>query len=70
MLHLVAKEPESLPDMARNVYVQHMGATLGQYGANQNGEPEMLVFDNKADETIARILKDAGAEVYEIEPND
>lgn len=70
MLHLVAKEPESLPEMARNVYVQHMGATLGQYGANQNGEPEMLVFDNKADETIARILKDAGAEVYEIEPND
>ena len=68
MLHLVAKETESLPEMSGNVYVQHMGATLGQYGANRNGEPAMLVFDNQADETIARILKDAGTEVYEIEP--
>ena len=64
----MAKKPESLPEMSGNVYVQHMGAPLGQYGANRNGEPEMLIFDNKADETIARILKDAGAEVYEIEP--
>ena len=68
MLHLTAKEPENLPEMARNVYVQNMGVALGQYGANQNGEPAMLVYDNKADEKIARILKDAGAEVYEIEP--
>ena len=70
MLHLTAKEPENLPEMARNVYVQNMGVALGQYGANQNGEPEMLIFDYNADETIARILKDTGAEVYEVEPND
>lgn len=67
MLHLTAKEPENLPEMARNVYVQNIGAALGQYGANQNGEPAMLISDHEADEKIARILKEAGAEVYEIE---
>ena len=53
--------------MARTVYVQNMGVALGQYGANQNGEPAMLISDHEADEKIARILKEAGAEVYEIE---
>lgn len=67
MLHLAAKEPENLPEMARNVYVQNIGAALGQYGANQNGELAMLISDHEADEKIARILKEAGAEVYEIE---
>lgn len=68
MLHLAVKEPESLPEMSRNVYVQHVGATLGQCGSNRNGEPAMLIFDDQADERIARILKDAGADTYGIKP--
>ena len=67
MLHLVAKDPGSLPEMAGNIYVQHIGAMLGQYGANQSVEPSMLSFDDKTDEKIAWILQDACAETYGIE---
>ena len=67
MLHLVAKKEESLPKMSGNVYIQHLGATLGQYGANESAEPENLVFDEFADEKIASVFKDIEARVYLIE---
>ena len=67
MLHLVAKKEESLPKMFGNVYIQHLGATLGQYGANESAEPENLVFDEFADEKIASVFKDIEARVYLIE---
>ena len=67
MLHLVAKDQGSLPEMAGNIYVQHLGAMLGQYGANQSVEPSMLSFDDNTDEKISWILQDACAETYGIE---
>jgi len=64
MLHLVAKKEESLPKMSGNVYIQHLGGTLGQYGANELAEPEVLTFD---EEKIASVFKDMGAMVYSVE---
>ena len=64
MLHLVAKKPESLPRMTRNVYVQTLGQTLGQYGANEEAEPPVLPFDDHAEEEIVERFGDAGARVF------
>lgn len=66
MLHLVAKEETSLPKMWNNVYVQKANATLGQYGANRETEPPMLMFDEKVEKTVEEILCDRGARVYRI----
>ncbi len=66
MLHLVAKEETSLPKMWNNVYVQNANATLGQYGANRETEPPMLMFDEKVEKTVEEILCDRGARVYRI----
>ncbi|MBQ7922412.1 MAG: hypothetical protein IJ325_07535 [Clostridia bacterium] len=67
ILHLVAKEAESCPDMYENTYIQHLGMTLGQYGANASAEPLILPFDDQADETICTVFQDRGAQVYYIE---
>ena len=67
MLHLVAKKPESLPQMARNIYVQTLRQTLGQYGANEAAEPPVLPFDDRAEEEIVGRFGDAGARVFGID---
>ena len=67
MVHLVAKKQESCPDMYRNTYVQDMGMMLGQYGANEVAEPEILPFDEKIDETVAKVLGDRDAQIYGIQ---
>ncbi len=64
MLHLVAKKPESCPEMARNTYVQKLGLTLGQYGANESAEPPILPFDENAENTIAEVFGETDAKVY------
>ena len=64
MVHLVAKKQESCPRMWENTYVQHMGAKIGQYGANEVAEPPMLPFDSHAAETVHEVLGDRDAEVY------
>lgn len=66
MLHLVAKEPESCPIVDGNTYIQTVGNWLGQYGPNKIEEPEILTFDDKADEKIADIFGDKNATVYYI----
>ena len=66
MLHLVAKEDESCPTMNGNTYVQTTGNWLGQYGANKNTEPEIIVFDNDADKQISDIFGDKKAKIYYI----
>ncbi len=63
MLHLVAKERESCPVLAQNVYLQHDGYMLGQYGGCENGEPEILRFDEHASEIICDAWQDEGATV-------
>ena len=67
MLHLVAREQESCPDMWENTYIQHMGGRLGQYGGNAVAEPENLPFDEQVAERIAQVFGDRDAKVYGIE---
>lgn len=66
MLHLVAREAESCPRMWGNTYVQRLGGLLGQYGANAEKEPELLVFDERAEEKIRTVFGEEGARVYAI----
>ena len=66
MLHLVAKEQESCPDMHDNTYIQHLGGRLGQYGANAVAEPENLPFDEQAEETVTKVFGDKNAKIYVI----
>lgn len=67
LLHLVARRQESCPAMDSNVYIQHAGGMLGQYGANGTAEPDILIFDGDAGEKIRDILGDKNAKVYMIE---
>ena len=64
MLHLVARDEESLPKMYNNTYIQYDGGMLGQYGANNQIEPEILTFDDSAEEKIESIFGEKGAKVY------
>ena len=66
MLHLVAKEKESCPKMDGNVYIQHKGKAIGQYGANKVAEPPILPFDDDAEKTINDVFLDKNAKVYYI----
>jgi hypothetical protein len=66
MLHLVALKPDSCPNMYRNTYIQTLGATLGQYGANEVSEPEILSFDDTADKKIKEIFGDREAVIWYI----
>ena len=66
MLHLVAKEQSSCPEMHDNTYVQHLGGRIGQYGGNKIAEPENLVFDEQAEEKISATFGDRNAKVYVI----
>lgn len=64
MLHLVARESESCPTMCGNTYIQQAGAMLGQYGSNEQAEPDILLYDECAEQYIHEILKDREARVY------
>jgi len=66
MLHLVAQDDKSCPDMDANVYIQDRGGMLGQYGGKENGEPEMLIFDGSAEKTVNETLGDKNAQVFVI----
>ena len=67
MLHLVALKDSFCPEMKNNTYIQHIGATLGQYGGNEIAEPEILKFDENADQSIKNIFGDKTAKIYYIE---
>ena len=64
MLHLVAKEAESLPEMRGNTYVQNIGGMLGQYGANCDVEPEILIYGENTEKDISEILGEKDAKIY------
>ncbi len=56
MIHITAKNAESLPDMYENVYIQNDGMSLGRFGARESGAEE-FVFDRDG---IKRFLKISG----------
>lgn len=64
LLHLVAKEAESCPVMSGNTYVQKYGMTLGQYGANEEREPEVIAFFPGVEKTIKEVFGDKEAEIF------
>ena len=66
MLHLVAREQESLPQLYENTYIQKMGGMLGQYGENIVKEPEIVCYDEKAEEIIRQQWGDLDAKIYQV----
>ncbi len=67
MLHLVALKNEYCPSMSENTYIQHLGGILGQYGGNEEKEPELLLFDDRTDSHLAEVFGDINARVYSME---
>ena len=63
MLHLVAQKQQSCPEMDGNIYIQHRGGMLGQYGGNEEAEPPILVFDEQIEQTIRDVLGDSNARI-------
>ncbi len=66
MLHLVAREEESLPRLRSNTYLERPGGTLGRYGANGGSpsrEPPERPFDRGAEALIRDVLGDREAKV-------
>ena len=67
MLHLVAQKQKSCPDMVDNTYIQHAGGMLGQYGANEIAEPEIIRFDENIEKVIREDLGDVNAKIVVID---
>ena len=67
MLHLVALKDEYCAELKGNTYIQHLGGRLGQYGGNEEQEPENLIFDENAEKKIQNVFGDRSAKVYYIE---
>ena len=66
LLHLVAQKQASCPKMNGNTYIQHNGGMLGQYGANEKREPEILLFDDQIEATIQSVLGDHEAQIIQL----
>ncbi len=64
MIHTVALDGASCPQMDGNTYIQHLGGAIGKYGENKIAEPDDLIFDENAEKTVKEILGDAEAEIY------
>ncbi len=64
LVHTVAQKAASCPNMYHNTYVQKLGMTLGQYGAKENGVPEVIAFFEDAEEKIKTVMGETGATVY------
>ena len=64
MLHLVALKDEYCPEMHDNTYIQDFGEMIGQWGGNENGEPDIEIFDDKAEEKLVNIFGEKNPKVY------
>lgn len=63
MLHIVALKKEYMPKMDNNIYIQNNGGMLGQFGGNENDEPEIIMFDENVKCNIYKIFTDENAKV-------
>lgn len=66
LLHLVAWESESCPEMNGNTYIQYDGGILGQYGGNKSGEPEVITANEEIGKTVSEVLGDKNAVAFVI----
>jgi hypothetical protein len=64
MIHTVALDAISCPEMVGNTYIQYWGGTLGLYGENRISEPRDLIFDENIEKTIKELLGDRTAKIY------
>ena len=64
MIHTVALDGASCPQMDGNTYIQRRGGVLGRYGENKISEPDDLIFDENAEKAVKEILGDGEASVY------
>ena len=69
MLHLVAKKEKYCPILDSNTYIQYEGGMIGQWGGNENGEPEIEIFDELAARKIRDIFGDKNARAYTVRRN-
>ena len=60
----MALKDEYCPEMHDNIYIQHMGGMIGQYGGNEKSEPDILIFDENAEEKIETVFGDKNAKLY------
>lgn len=67
LLHTVAIRDEYCPRYDGNTYVQHLGGMLGQWGGNEEKEPEVEIFDARAAEKVERVFGDENAHVLILE---
>jgi hypothetical protein len=66
LIHTVALDEGSMPKFNGNTFVQSVGAPLGSYGANRDGEPDILTFNEDADKTICEVLGDKNAMIIKV----
>jgi hypothetical protein len=64
IIHLVARKTEYCPLLDGNTYIQDEGGILGQWGGNEEKEPETVMFSDKVDEVIKDVYGDKNAKVY------
>ena len=64
MLHLVAQKDEYCPEMHNNTYIQDFGGMIGQWGGNENGEPDIEIFDDNVEEKIVNVFREKNPKVY------
>lgn len=64
MLHLVALKQESCPQMMGNTYIQYRGGMLGQYGANECIEPDIILVDDDIENAVINTLGDKNARIF------
>ena len=64
MLHLVARKEKYCPKLCGNTYIQYTGGMIGQWGGNENGEPDVEIFDSAAEEKIRNVFRDKSPRVY------
>lgn len=67
MLHLVARDSHSCPSLYGNTYVQTLGGMLGQYGANREAEPPVMIFDGEAERVLTEVWGERNPAVYGLE---
>ena len=64
LIHTVARKEEYCPRLYENTYIQNEGGMLGQWGGNEEKEPDVIMFSDKVDEVIKNELGDRNAKVY------
>ena len=67
IIHAVAGERESCPEMEGNTYVQHLDRPFGKYGANRDGEPADMIWNSTAKEFLQDVVEERNPTVCYLE---